>query len=139
MFEENFGGFPDPALVQLASGHVLEQSDVFNHSLGVFELAGNGHRGPPLLNKMMPDLFSVSQWAFRSSSAHRSPLRSSQAMPTGVTRSAGTAARAPARPSRLGSSPSPSSARSATSGSSTRPSTRSPVALPPGRPRRHRR
>jgi hypothetical protein len=46
MFEENFGGFPDPAFIQLASGHVLEQSDILNHPLGMFELAGNGHRGP---------------------------------------------------------------------------------------------
>ncbi len=70
MFEQNFGGFPDPALVQLPRGHVLEQSDILNHPLGVPELAGNGHRGPPPLNKIMPDLFSLSRRAFRSSSAH---------------------------------------------------------------------
>jgi hypothetical protein len=97
-------------------------------------LMRHGHRRPPPLNKMMLDLFSVSHWAFRSSSAHLSPLRSSQAMPAGVTRSAGTAARVPPRPSRLGSSPSPSSTPGATSGSSTRPSTRSPVALTTTRP-----
>jgi hypothetical protein len=59
MFEQNFGGFPDPALVQLARSHVLEESDILNHPLGVLELAGNGHRVPRPLNKMMPNLFRV--------------------------------------------------------------------------------
>ena len=55
-------------------------------------------------------------------------FRSSRAMPAVVIRSAGMAARAPARQPGPGSSPSPTSTPSATSASSTRPSTRSPAA-----------
>jgi hypothetical protein len=45
VLKQDLGGFFDPALVEPARSHVLQEGDVLDYSLGMFELVSNGHRG----------------------------------------------------------------------------------------------